>query len=162
MLEKLAKWNPLKSVKEKSDRTRVRFKEPGQLQEALNHLFENVFNKRDADNEDVSWGPLIDISETANAFVISVELPGMERKEVDIQIQQKTLIIQGKKKREKKSTHEEFSIAERRFGRFYEAFALPSSIEEEKITALFERGVLTITLPKTPDAQPKRIPIEVA
>ena len=86
----------------------------------------------------------------------------MERKDVDIQIQQKMLIIQGKKKREKKSTHEEFSIVERRFGRFYEAFALPSGIEEEKITASFKRGVLIITLPKTPGVQPKRIPIEIA
>jgi HSP20 family protein len=91
--------------------------------------------------------------------VVRVDLPGMTMKEVDISLQDNVLIIQGAKTRKKKTKHEDFSLVERSFGRFYEAFTLPVAVESDKVKATMRHGVLSIILPKPEGAKPKRIAI---
>lgn len=162
MLEKLAKWNPLKSVREKGEPGNVRLKELGHLQDALNSLFERFFHDRYVESEDALWFPAIDISETDTALVVRAELPGMTKKDVDISLQENILIIQGEKKRKKKAKHEDFYLVERSFGRFYQSLTLPAIVDADKVTAIFTHGVLTITLPKTEVSQPRRIAISAS
>ncbi|GAK60908.1 heat shock protein hsp20 [Candidatus Vecturithrix granuli] len=162
MLEKLAKWNPLKSVRAKGEHNSAKLKELGQLQDALNRLFDRFFQDRYTESEDALWFPAVDMAETDTAIVIHAELPGMTKKDVDISLQDNILTIQGEKKRKKKAKHEDFYLVERSFGRFYQAFTLPAAVKSDKITATFKHGVLTITLPKSEGAQPKRIAISTS
>lgn len=159
MLEKLAKWNPLKSVRAKGEHGSVKLKDLGHLQDALNHLFDRFFHDRYAESEDALWFPTIDMSETETAIVVRAELPGMAKKDVDISLQDNLLMLQGEKKRQKRAKREDFYLMERSFGRFYESLTLPALVDPEKVTATFAHGVLTITLPKTEVTQPKRIAI---
>jgi HSP20 family protein len=165
MLEKLTKWNPLRSVRESNERRGNGFKELGQLQEAMNRLFDGFFHDRGSfrdrytEREDALWYPDVDVSETANAVVVRAELPGMTRKDIAIAIQDNVLTIQGEKKRKKKTKNENFYRVERSFGQFYQSFTLPAVVEQDKVKATFAHGVLTISLPKTEDAKPHRIAI---
>jgi HSP20 family protein len=159
MLEKLTKWNPLRNVREKDEHRGHGIKELGQLQDAMNRMFDGFFRERYAESEDAFWYPAIDTSETDAAIVVRAELPGMTKKDVDISLEGNVLIVQGEKKRKKKSKHENFYMVERSFGRFYQSISLPASVEGDKVTATFANGILSITLPKTEGAKAKRIAI---
>jgi HSP20 family protein len=162
MLEKLTHWNPLRSVREHSKPRGTGIKEPGQLREAMNRVFDGFLRDRYTESEEAIWWPAVDVSETDTALVVRAELPGMTKKEVDISLQDNVLTLQGEKTRKKKTKHEEFSLVERSFGRFYQAFTLPVAIDPENVTAAFTQGVLTITLPKTESTTPQRIPISTS
>ena len=159
MLEKLTRWNPLRNVREKDERGGYAIKELDQLQGAMNRLFDGFFRERYTESEDAIWFPAIDTSETDAAIVVRVELPGMSKKDVDISIQGNVLILQGEKKRKKKSKNENFYMVERSFGRFYQSITLPAAVEGDKVKATFAHGVLSIILPKKEGAKAKRIAI---
>jgi len=162
MLEKLTKWNPLRSVREKYAHRGTGIKELGQLQAALNRLFDGFFRNRQTEHKDALWFPAIDVAETDMAIVVRAELPGITKKDVDIALQENILVIQGEKKRNKKAKHEEFYLIERSFGCFYQSFTLPVAVDQDKVTAIFTQGVLTITLPKVEATKPQRIAIATA
>jgi HSP20 family protein len=162
MLEKLSHWKPLRSVREHSKPRGSGIKELGQLREAINHLFDGFLRDRYTESEEAIWWPAVDVSETDTAVVVRAELPGMKKKEVEISLQDNVLTLQGEKTRKKKTKHEKFSLLERSFGRFYQAFTLPAPIDPEQVTATFTHGVLTITLPKTESTTPQRIPISTS
>lgn len=159
MLEKLTKWNPLRSVRENGEHRGNSIKELGQLQEAMNRLFDGFFRDRYTEREDAFWHPDVDVSETASDVVVRAELPGMTRKDIDIAIRDNILTIQGEKKRKKKTKNENFYLVERSFGQFSQSFTLPAAVEQDKVKATFAHGVLTIILPKTEGAKAHRIAI---
>jgi HSP20 family protein len=105
--------------------------------------------------------PAIDMSEDDRAYKISAELPGLDAKDVDLSISGGTLILKGEKRQEKEEKEKNYYFSERAYGSFQRAFELPSSVDREKIAADFSKGVLTITLPKTPDAQKQQKKIDV-
>jgi HSP20 family protein len=105
--------------------------------------------------------PAIDMSEDDKAYKISAELPGLDAKDVDLSISGDTLILKGEKRQEKEEKEKNYYFSERAYGSFQRAFELPSSVDREKIAADYSKGVLTITLPKTPDAQKQQKKIEV-
>jgi HSP20 family protein len=105
--------------------------------------------------------PAIDMSEDDKAYKISAELPGLDAKDVDLSISGGTLILKGEKRQEKEEKEKNYYFSERAYGSFQRAFELPSSVDREKIAADFSKGVLTITLPKTPDAQKQQKKIDV-
>ena len=162
MLEKLAKWNPLRSVQQNGEHRGTGIKELGHLQESMNRLFDGFFKDRYTEREDAFWYPDVDVSETASDVIVRAELPGMARKDIDIAIQDNVLTIQGEKKRKKKTKHENFYLVERSFGQFYQSVTLPALVEQDKVKATFAHGVLTITLPKTEGAKPHRIAISTS
>lgn len=162
MLEKLTTWHPLQHIREKLGSKGHVAKELGHLQDSMNRLFDSFFQDRYAEYEDTFWYPVVDVSETDKAFVIHAELAGMTQKDVDISLQDNVLCIQGKKKRRKKSKHENFYLTERSFGRFYQSFTLPAAVDAEHVQATFTDGVLTVILPKTQPIQAKRIAISTS
>lgn len=99
--------------------------------------------------------PEIDETESDKAFHVSVELPGMDKKDVDITLTGRRLTIRGEKKREKKEKGEDYYRQERGYGAFRRIIDLPSEVDESKIEASFKKGVLNIELPKTREAQEK-------
>jgi HSP20 family protein len=105
--------------------------------------------------------PAIDMSEDENAYKISAELPGLEAKDVEVSVSGNTLVLKGEKRQEKEEKDKNYYFSERAYGSFQRAFDLPASVDRDKVAADFSKGVLTITLPKTPEAQKPQKKIEV-
>ena len=105
--------------------------------------------------------PPIELSEDDKAYKISAELPGLDAKDVDVSVAGDTLVLAGEKHQQKEKKDENYHISERSYGSFRRAFELPTSVERGKIAADLSKGVLTITLPKTAQAQKPRQKIEV-
>lgn len=105
--------------------------------------------------------PAVDVSETDKAYEITAELPGMDEKNVEVNLADGGLIIKGEKKEEKEETKKDYYVCERRYGSFERYFGLPDGVDASKIEATFKNGVLKVTLPKTAEAQKPAKKIEV-
>jgi len=105
--------------------------------------------------------PAIDMSEDAEVYKISAELPGIDSKDIDISVSDDMLVLKGEKRQEKEEKDKNYHFTERSYGSFQRAFQLPSSVDRNKVSADFSKGVLTITLPKTAEAQKPVKKIEV-
>ncbi len=105
--------------------------------------------------------PPIDLSEDEKAYRITAELPGLDAKDVELSVSDGRLILKGEKRREKEEKEKNYYFSERAYGSFQRVFELPASVEHDKITADFSKGVLTITLPKTAEAQQQAKKIEI-
>ena len=105
--------------------------------------------------------PVADVSEDDKAYKICAELPGLEAEDVDISINNDTLIIKGEKRQEQERKEQNYHMTERSYGSFQRAFTLPDGVDRDKITADLKQGVLTLTLPKSAEAQKPVKKIEV-
>ena len=107
------------------------------------------------------WLPTIDLTETKDKLVVKAELPGLEAKDVELTLTDDVLTIQGEKKEEKEEKDEHHFFVERYSGTFERQIRLPANVKTGKVDAKFDKGVLTITLPKTEEAKKKAIKIKV-
>ena len=105
--------------------------------------------------------PAIDMSEDEKAYKISAELPGIDAKDIDVSVSGDMLVLKGEKRQEKEEKDKNYHFSERAYGSFQRAFDLPASVDRNKVAADFSKGVLTITLPKTAEAQKPAKKIEV-
>jgi HSP20 family protein len=105
--------------------------------------------------------PPVDVIEKDDAFQITAELPGLDQKDVEVTCTDSTLTIKGEKKEDKEEKKKDYYVSERRFGSFQRAFRIPETVDAVKIDAAFKNGVLTLTLPKTTEAQKSQRKIEV-
>jgi HSP20 family protein len=96
--------------------------------------------------------PAVDVTEDAKAFVLTAELPGLAEKNVEVAVSGGMLVLKGEKRQESEEHGKDFHMTERAFGSFERSFALPEGVDADKITAAFGKGVLTVTLPKKPEA----------
>ncbi|MEI7834117.1 MAG: Hsp20/alpha crystallin family protein [bacterium] len=134
------------------------------LRDQVNRAFEQSLNRTGQGQEPASsrtWAPVVDIAESGNDFVLHVEVPGLKPEEIDIQIADDTLTIKGERKLEKETKEKEYVRIERSYGAFQRSFSLGVPIKKESVSASYNSGVLTITLPKAEDKKPKQIKIEV-
>lgn len=114
-----------------------------------------------ANYENSVWSPLTDIVEENNQYVLHVDLPGMEKKDIKINFSNGTLSISGERQMESESKDKNYHRIERMYGKFYRSFDLPPTIKQEEIKADFKNGQLVITIPKAEEVKPKEIPISV-
>lgn len=105
--------------------------------------------------------PAVDVVEKDNAYQISAELPGMDESNIEVKVADDILTIKGEKKEEKEEKDKNYYMSERRYGSFQRSFQLPPGVDQGKIDASFQKGVLTVTLPKSPEAQQKEKKIVV-
>jgi len=105
--------------------------------------------------------PAVDIADTEKGYEITAELPGMDEKNVEVKFTNGVLTVKGEKQEEKKENSKDYHLSERRYGSFQRSFTVPDGVDAEKIEATFKNGVLTITLPKTPEAQKKEKQIAI-
>lgn len=136
------------------------------LQRDVNRIFEEVWNRWDRSfGESGAFlsfrSPHTDVAETDEGFEITAELPGLDEKDVEVTMSGDALIIRGDKKAERKEKRKDYYLSERAFGAFYRAIPLPAGVDWNRAEARFDRGVLTVHLPKTADAmeQVKRIEV---
>jgi HSP20 family protein len=111
-----------------------------------------------------SFSPRLDVSETDREYHITAELPGMDEKDVEISLSNNLLILRGEKKDERKDKQKDYFRMERSYGMFERAIPVPEGADLDKCEASFRKGVLTVTIPKSPEYQKerKRIPIRAA
>jgi HSP20 family protein len=136
------------------------FREVIALQNRVNSLFRDM-NENDSPLTTASFVPAVDVYEDNKKVVLKLEVPGIEEKDLDIRVENNTLTVKGERKFEKEEKEENFHRIERRYGSFYRAFTLPSTVDTEHINANYKNGVLALELSKKPEAQPKQIKVNV-
>jgi HSP20 family protein len=126
----------------------------------------SMFGAEPSWRRESSWGaaPAVDIAESDKAFEITADLPGMDEKNIEVKLTNGDLRIKGEKQEEKEEQEKDYYLHERHFGSFERAFRIPEGVDTDKIQASFKKGVLTVTLPKTAQAQKaeKKIAIKSA
>ncbi len=133
------------------------------LQNRLNSIF-NDFAQPSSGTEALSSGafvPPVDIYEDAQKLSLRLEVPGLRPEEVDIHVENQTLTVRGERKFKNEEKEENFHRIERRYGSFTRTFSLPLTVDTEKVQANYEHGVLSIELPKKPEAKPKQIKVSI-
>lgn len=105
------------------------------------------------------WVPRLDVEESEEAITVMAEIPGVEPENVEVSVVDDVLTVSGEKKSETEERREGVYHSERRFGSFRRSVALPATVDREKISAEYDKGVLTIRLEKAEEASPKRIPV---
>ena len=106
------------------------------------------------------WCPLLDISEKDDAVLVRAELPGMKADDIEITVDRSMLTVSGEKKDQSEDSGENYYHVERRYGQFQRTVSLPSEVDQDNIQASYESGVLTISLPKSAAAKPRKIPVK--
>ena len=108
--------------------------------------------------------PAVDVTETDKAYDIAAELPGMDEKNIEVKFADGVLTIKGEKREEKEEKNKDYYLSERNFGSFQRSFQVPSGVDTDKIDASLKNGVLTVTLPKSTEAQKaeKKITVKAA
>ncbi len=137
--------------------------EPWNMVNEVNSLLENMLQRRLADNSYVEtghWIPAVDIKEEPNRFILYADLPGVDKDNIEIAMENNVLTIKGERQEEHKEEKDNFSRIERIKGSFYRRFTLPDTADSEKISAKTNSGVLEITIPKKEKAHPRRITIK--
>ena len=126
------------------------------------HTLPNIFERMMDENfffgyDDNNLTPSVDINESGEAFMISADLPGIEKSNIEVKVEDDTLILSAIRHTDKSDTNEKLHYNERRFGTFSRSFKMPKTVKEEKITAKLVNGVLSIVIPKAEDAKSNRL-----
>lgn len=137
------------------------FRDLNLLQDRMNRLFDAAGRgwRSDEPSAAASWSPAVDIFETEGEIVVKAELPGMERKDITLHLENNVLTLKGERRFEKETKEENYHRIERSYGGFSRSFSIPATVDEEKIHADYKDGVLKILLPKKEHAKPKQIRI---
>jgi len=156
----LIRWKPLHDVTAWHPVTNM-FDEFDSMHNEIDRVFDR-FRGGEYDTGAVqNWLPAVDVMEQDNAFIIKAELPGVDKKDVKITVQNDVLTIKGEKKQESEKKGENYHCTERLYGSFQRSFTLPATIASEKIDASYDNGVLVLNLPKLEEAKPKEIEVKL-
>jgi HSP20 family protein len=139
------------------------FREFSTLQDRMNRLFRDSFGPegREEALTTTTFAPPVDVYEDEHNITLKIEVPGIEEKDIDVRIENHTLTVHGERKFEKEEKEENFRRVERQYGSFTRSFTLPNTVDAEKVTANYEKGVLKISLAKQAEAKPKQIKVNV-
>src|ERR1700730_16605328 len=136
------------------------FREFSTLQDRMNRLFRESYSEggRDESLAASSFAPAVDVYEDEHNVSLKIEVPGIDEKDIDIRLENNTLTVHGERKIEKE---ENYRGVERQYGSFIRTFTLPTTVDAEKVSANYDKGVLKVTLPKKAEAKPKQIKVNV-
>ena len=139
------------------------FREFTTVQDRLNRLFRDSYGSegRDEALTTSAFAPAVDVYEDEHNVTLKVQVPGIDEKDIDIRIENNTLTLHGERKFEKEEKEENFRRVESSYGSFTRSFSLPQTVDAEKVTANYDKGVLKIMLPKKAEAKPKQIKVNV-
>src|SRR5246127_5273754 len=131
------------------------------LQEQLNRLFNEAFDRSSDESSITTWAPAVDIFEGEHELVVKADLPDIKPEELDIRVENNILTIRGERKFEKKVDEKNYLRVERSYGSFARSFSLANTVNTEAIKADYKDGVLTLSIPKREEAKPKQIKVSV-
>jgi HSP20 family protein len=143
----LTRWEPSRGV--------------ATLQDQINRLFNDSFQRTDEEASLSAWAPAVDIYETEHELVVKADLPEVDPKDLDIRVENNLLTIRGERKFEKKVDEDHYLRVERSYGSFARSFTLANTVNPEAIKADYQNGVLTLSIPKREEAKPKQIKVNV-
>lgn len=153
----LVRWNPVRELANfPSDIL--------SMQKEINHMFDRFFRGGTVADDGImttNWLPAVDLIEKDDEFVAKVELPGVNKDDVKITMQDNILTVRGEKKEEKETRQSNYHRLERSYGSFQRSFTLPNAVKADKVEAQYKDGILTITLPKSEEAKRKQIEVRV-
>ena len=133
------------------------------MNDRLNRLFGNVYLRDEDTGFRGTWVPAVDIYETdKHDLVLRAELPGISREDIEVTVENGTIVIKGEKKFDTEVKEEHYRRIERTYGTFHRSFTLPNTVDAAKVAAEFKNGVLTVTLPFKEEAKPRTINVDVA
>lgn len=143
----LVKWNPYT-----------------ELERTVNGLFDQPFGLRpiwdDRNSEALVWQPPVNVHEDKDHVTIEAQLPGIDLNDIELSVKEQTLEVRGERKAEAEKSKDGYHVRETRYGKFSRSFLLPSTVNPDEAKATYDKGVLTITIPKQEKAKPRTIPIE--
>ncbi len=147
----IARWDP--------------FRELNQITDRMNRLFQDTYGTNQGRSEEglaqMNFVPPVDIYEDEHNVTLKLEVPGIDQKDIEVRLENNTLVVRGERKFEKDEKEENFHRIERRYGSFYRAFTLPNTVDSENVNANYDNGVLTIKLAKKAEAKPKQIKVNI-
>ena len=146
----LVRWDPFSNI--------------ATLQDRINRLFDDAFPGTPEGDEDMAacaWRPMVDIYEAESGAVIQVDLPGVDKSDVGVEIKENILTIKGERRKDTPVDDDKYYRRERVCGTFQRAFALRSMIAPDQIKASFKNGVLTIEIPKPELEKPKQVTVSI-
>jgi len=132
-----------------------------EMEDMVKHFWELFPDEGLTGDLTFDWSPRLDIAESEHAIEVKVELPGLEKKDIDISLDGEMLVIKGEKRHEKEEKGKKFHRIERSYGSFHRTLRLPVGVMADKIEAAYTDGVLIITLPKTEEAKKRIAHIDV-
>ena len=129
----------------------------------MNRLFRGSYSPEGPEEALTTTGfaPLVDIYEDEHNISLKIEVPGIDEKDIDVRIENNTLTVHGERKMEKEEKEENFRRVERQYGSFTRSFTLPTTVDAEKVSANYDKGILKISLAKKAEAKPKQIKVNV-
>lgn len=127
----------------------------------LSDVFDTFFTPRFESSVSTGFKPNVDIHEDDKAVYVEADLPGLTKKDVKVSIEEGALIVSGKRETKASTSEKGFYRSERKSGEFYRRFKLGDTIKQDAVEADFKDGVLTVTLPKQEEAQPKTIDVKI-
>ncbi len=130
------------------------------LQREVDSIFDQFFGRGSDDDTSTVWAPRTDLSETDDAFRIRLDVPGMTKDDIAINLQNNTLTVSGERSSERQKDGEEYVRVERAFGTFHRTFTLPDAVDPDRVEATYDEGVLTINVPKTEKSTRRQIEIQ--
>lgn len=134
------------------------FEQLTHLRDEVNRLFEPLSGASQGFN---SWSPAVDLYEDKNSIIVKAELPGMKKEDIEVSLHEGALTISGERKTEKELREGEMFRSERFYGRFQRSVLLPTPVNAENVNASYSEGILTVTLPKSEEAKPRQIEVNI-
>jgi HSP20 family protein len=133
------------------------------MQDEMSRIFDNFLGwpRRYALTREDSFTPRVNVEEGKDRFLLTAEVPGMEKDDIKIEVKDHQLMITGEKKMEAENKETDYHVCEICYGRFERSFTLPDNVNADKIEAAYKSGVLTLTIPKTEEAKPKEIKVKI-
>ncbi|OGG43978.1 MAG: hypothetical protein A3F84_13085 [Candidatus Handelsmanbacteria bacterium RIFCSPLOWO2_12_FULL_64_10] len=149
----LVRWRPTQGL----------FPQIWDIQNEINKVFNGMIAPFSSEEGELrgAWTPSVDISETENELVVSADLPGLNKEDIKVNVQNNVLTFSGERKQETKSEGSNYHRLERSYGFFSRSFTLPATVKADGIKAAYKDGVLRLTLPKVEEARPRQIAVDV-
>jgi HSP20 family protein len=139
------------------------FRELVAMQDRIARLFGDVYVRDEDTGFRGTWTPAVDIYETDNHdLVLKAELPGLNSDDVEVTVENSTLVLKGSKKFEAEVKEDNYRRVERSYGTFHRSFTLPNTVDASRVSAEYKNGVLTVRLPFREEAKPRTINVQVA
>lgn len=129
------------------------------LDREASNMLKHFNGEEPANHQHVDFAPSVDISESTDHYLLQADLPGLNEKDIEVKVHEDTLLLSGKREELKEEKEEGSLRRERRFGSFMRRFNLGKGVDASKIEAKYENGVLSITVPKKEEVQPRKIPV---
>ena len=130
------------------------------LQDRLNRLYRDSFAGEEA-LSNTGFAPPVDVYEDEHHVTLKIEVPGIDEKDMDVRLENRTLTVHGERRFEKEEKEENFRRVERQYGSFTRSFTLPTTVDSESVSANYDKGILSIKLAKKAESKPKQIKVNI-